>query len=391
METPIIQFGTSRFLQAHVDLFVSEALARGEALGRIAVVQTTTSASSRRRIEAFNRLPSFPVLIRGLEDGQVVERKVEVASVARAFDAGSDWDAVEDVFVRQARAVVSNTGDRGYELDPADTPGDRVPRSFPAKLTRLLHARFRHDARLLDFFPCELITSNGAVLRDTVLHVAQAWGLEAEFQAWLAERCRWPSSLVDRIVSEPLEPIGAIAEPYALWAIEALPGLEPICRHPAIIVTADLEHYERLKLLILNLGHSYLAERWLLDGRPPEETVLEALADADLRAALDEVYDREVLPVFAALGFAEQAADYRRTVMERFGNPFLRHRLADIATNHEAKKARRMGTLVELARQHLPELAQPRLTAALYSGAENRAGQSTLLVVSRLMGELGGG
>ena len=97
------------------------------------------------------------------------------------------------------------------------------------------------------------------------------------------------------------------------------------------------------------------------------------MADAELRAALDEVYDREVLPVFAALGFAEQAANYRRTVMQRFGNPFLRHRLADIATNHEAKKARRMGTLVELARQHLPELAQPRLTAALCSEAGSRA------------------
>jgi tagaturonate reductase len=374
VETPIVQFGTSRFLQAHVDLFVSEALARGEALGRIAVVQTTTSPDSRRRIEAFNRLPGFPVLIRGLEDGRVVDRRVEVSSVARAFDAGSEWDAVEEVFVRQARAVVSNTGDRGYELDPAAGPGDRVPRSFPAKLAKLLHARFRHDARPLDLFPCELVTGNGAVLRRIVLGVARAWGLDAGFQAWLAERCCWPSSLVDRIVSEPLEPIGAVAEPYALWAVEALPGLEPVCRHPAIAVTSDLERYERLKLLILNLGHSYLAERWLLDGRPREETVLEALADAGLRAALDEVYELEVLPVFAALGLGEEAAAYRRTVMERFGNPFLRHRLADIAINHEAKKARRMGTLVELARRHLPGLAQPRLAAALRSGAGSRAG-----------------
>jgi tagaturonate reductase len=373
VETPIVQFGTSRFLQAHVDLFVSEALARGEALGRIVVVQTTASPGSHKRVEAFNRLPSFPVRIRGLEDGQVVDRRVEVASVAHAFDAGNDWEAVEELFVRQAQAVVSNTGDRGYELLPADAPEDRVPRSFPAKLTKLLHARFRHDARPLDLFPCELITGNGAVLRDSVLGVARAWGLEAGFQVWLKERCRWPSSLVDRIVSEPLEPIGAVAEPYALWAIEALPGLEPVCRHPAVVMTADLEHHERLKLLILNLGHSYLAERWLLDGRPREETVLEALADAELRAALDEVYDREVLPVFAALGFAEEAAAYRGTVMERFGNPFLRHRLADIATAHEAKKVRRMGALVELARKHLPELAQPRLAAALRSDAGSRA------------------
>ena len=55
METPIVQFGTSRFLQAHVDLFVSEALARGEALGRIAVIQTTASPDSRKRVDAGQR------------------------------------------------------------------------------------------------------------------------------------------------------------------------------------------------------------------------------------------------------------------------------------------------------------------------------------------------
>jgi tagaturonate reductase len=372
METPILQFGTSRFLQAHVDLFVSEALQRGEALGKITVVQTTSSPESRKRLEAFNRLPSYPVLIRGLEGGEVVDHRVEVASIGRAFDAASDWEAIEDVLVQEARAVVSNTGDRGYELDPADRAEDRVPRSFPAKLAKLLHARWRHRAEPLDLFPCELIVGNGAVLRDAVVGVARAWGLERGFENWLGHECRWPSSLVDRIVSEPLDPIGAVAEPYALWAIEALPGLEPICRHPAITLTDDLEHYEQLKLLILNLGHSYLAERWLVDGRPPGETVLEALADPSLRAGLDELYEHEVLPVFAALGIHDEAAAYRRTVLERFANPFLRHRIADIAANHEAKKQRRMGTLVELARQHAPDLGQPRLRAALASGAGKR-------------------
>ena len=50
MPLPILQFGTSRFLQAHVDLFVSQALTKGEAAGKIALVQTTTSPESRRRL-----------------------------------------------------------------------------------------------------------------------------------------------------------------------------------------------------------------------------------------------------------------------------------------------------------------------------------------------------
>ena len=34
----------------------------------------------------------------------------------------------------------------------------------------------------------------------------------------------------------------------------------------AIVVAADLKPYERLKLFILNLGHTYLAELWAKEG-----------------------------------------------------------------------------------------------------------------------------
>ncbi len=367
--TPILQFGTSRFLQAHVDLFVGEALKTGAALGMITVVRTTASPESRRRIEAFNRLRSYPVHIRGLADGAVVDERVQVSSVARGLDADTQWEAVEEVFVREAEAVVSNTGERGYDLHDGDRADGPVPRSFPAKLARLLHARYHHDRRPLALFPTELVTGNGRVLRDTVLGVARGWRLEPGFLDWLATACRWPSSLVDRIVSEALDPIGAVAEPYALWAVEAVPDAPPPCRHPAIVVTDDLARYERLKLFILNLGHSFLAERWLIERRPPGETVREALADARLRAGLDALYDEEVLPVFDALGLGPAVRDYRRVVLERFLNPFLRHRLADIAGNHEAKKQRRFLPVVELARRHRPGLRQPRLLAALASGA----------------------
>src|ERR1700681_1580386 len=69
--TPIIQFGTSRFLQAHVDLFVSDARAAGQDVGPITVVQTTTDAGRAGRLAAFDGRP-IPVVIRGLESGRPV-------------------------------------------------------------------------------------------------------------------------------------------------------------------------------------------------------------------------------------------------------------------------------------------------------------------------------
>ena len=147
MPFPILQFGTSRFLQAHADLFVSEALAKGEAAGKIAVVQTTSSPDSRRRLAFFNEARPYRVHVRGLAHGKTIDEWVEVSSIGRGIDANLEWEALEALFVDEARWVISNTGDRGYELDAADRLDGPVPRSFPAKLTKLLHRAFSHGAR----------------------------------------------------------------------------------------------------------------------------------------------------------------------------------------------------------------------------------------------------
>jgi tagaturonate reductase len=361
-EFPILQFGASRFLQAHVDLFVSEALPRGEAMGRIAVAGTTGSPESRRRIAAFAAGKPYPVLVKGLSHGTVVDEIVEVKSVGDGVDAATQWDELERLFIA-ARCAISNTADRGYETDPDDRPEAAPPRSFPAKLAKLLLARHRVGADPITLFPCELTPGNGQVLRGVVLDMLDSWQAPAEARRWVGEECVWVNSLVDRIVSEPLEPLGAVAEPYALWAIEDQPGLELPCRHPA-----DLKPYERLKLFILNLGHTYLAEIWAKEGGAPALTVREAVADTTMRAKLGALYAEEVMPVFAAIGMRDEAETYLKTVIERFSNPFLDHRLSEIFTNHEAKKQRRFGGLIELADTNNVRVKLPRLKAALADG-----------------------
>ncbi len=365
MAFPIIQFGTSRFLQAHVDLFVSEALTTGAAMGRIVAVQTTQSAESRKRIAAFAQGRPYVVQIKGIASGAVVDIETEVASVGDGIDANESWEAVERLF-NEARCMVSNTADRGYELDPSDGP-DATPRSFPAKLAKLLLARHRAGAPPMTIFPCELTPANGKTLRAVVLKVVDAWSAPAPTRLWIGENCVWVNSLVDRIVSQPLEPLGAVAEPYALWAIEDQPGLEIPCRHLDIVVTDDLQRYERLKLFILNLGHTWLAEIWRRWTKPPAMAVREAMSDEGMVSELDDLYEKEVLPVFAGIGMEQEARAYRDTVVDRFRNPFLDHRLAEIFINHEAKKQRRFRGLIEIAEANELRVSQPRLRAALAS------------------------
>jgi len=365
MSFPILQFGTSRFLQAHFDLFVAEGYVDGGGTGKIAVARTTASPESARRLAFFNSGRPYRVHVRGLAREAVVDQWIEVDSIGRGVDADSEWGALERLFVDEARWIVSNTGDRGYELTPSDRLAGPVPRSFPAKLTKLLHARFAAGRPAPTLFPCELVEGNGDKLRSLVLEVADGWGLSQDFRRWTADQCLWINSLVDRIVSEPLEPAGAVAEPYALWAVENRRGLVMPCRHAGVVLTDDLKPYERLKLFILNLGHSYLAQGWAARGGARSETVRALIADPAVLNDLNDLYDREVLPVFDAIGLGPQARAYRLTVIERFRNPFLDHYLADIYTNHAAKKQRRFAGLIALGAQAGLAIAQPRLWAAL--------------------------
>ena len=369
-DTPILQFGTSRFLLAHADLFVSQALDKGEALGRIAIVQTTGNAESLKRVAALNSGAPYPVCIRGIRDGQEVDEEIQGGAVARALTAATDWAEVRRLAC-EVEVILSNTGDRGYELDSADNAGlagdfTVVPKSFPAKLCMLLLERFQRNPEApVSIFPCELVPRNGEKLKQVIRRLADEWQLPAGFAFYLNEKCRFANSLVDRIVSEPIDPVGAVAEPYALWAIEKQDGLVLPCTHPAVVLTDDLDHYEKLKLFLLNLGHSYLAERWLQDVRAKDETVRQAMADDALVTDLETLWRDEVLPVFAAEGMGDDAQAYIGVLRERLRNPFLAHRLSDIAGNHDKKKRRRFVPVIAAAERLGLSLPQSKLRAAL--------------------------
>lgn len=372
---PILQFGTSRFLQAHVDLFVSEAAQSGLALGGITVVQTTGNPASSTRLRAIARPQGFDIIVRGLVDGAPVTMRKTCRAVQAALDARSQWPLVRQQMRGHVRVVVSNTGDAGWAPDTGDSAtwlaaSAAAPISFPAKLLVLLHDRWRADPdTALTLLPCELVSRNGDQLRRIVVQLAGAWSCPAPFIDWLLAHVVWANSLVDRIVSEALEPVGAVAEPYALWAVERQPRLVLPCTHPAIVLTDDLERLERLKLFLLNLGHTLLAQEWLRARHAAGMTVLQAMHDAPMREALESAWADEVLPVFDAMGQGNEAREYLSELRSRLLNPFLVHRLADIAQNHAQKKRRRIEPLLALAAQRAPALAQPRLRAALESTA----------------------
>jgi tagaturonate reductase len=348
--TPILQFGTSRFLQAHADLFLSEG---PDSLGPVTVVQSSGDAGRRGRLAALAAPEGFVVRVQGIAGGMPVSYETRVTSIGRALTTAADWPEICRVAVEEAEIILSNTSESGWKPQPADGEAafDQAM-SYPAKLTQLLRCRHAAGGRPLQIMPTELIARNGDTLRARVMELAMA--LDPDLADWIGRDVRFVNSLVDRIVSAPLEPAGAVAEPYALWAIEDCSGLLQPCRHPAVQVVADLDRPEKLKLHILNLGHTWLVADWQRRGSK-ETFVRELMGDTAIRERLQALYADEVLPGFAARGMADAPA-YVAATLDRFANPFLDHRLSDIAQNHDEKVRRRIGAFLQWSGTDGPQL-----------------------------------
>ena len=340
----ILQFGGGNFLRGFADAFIDAGNRQGQAVGRVVVVQSTRSGVA----EAINRQGGrYHVVVRGLRDGRPVDETEPIESLSRALDSAADWAAVRDVAASAAlHTVLSNTTEAGLALDPADAARSATaPASFPAKLLDLLWHRYDQGHRgTLAMLPCELLPRNGERLRSLVLEQADRWAVPADVRAWLDGQCAWASSLVDRIVSgrpaeHPLlavDPLLTAAEPFALWAVERDERV-PLFSHPAIERVADTAAYELRKVRILNGAHTALVAKAMPMGIV---TVREAVEHVEVGPWLRRLLADEVVPTIDAR--VPDAAGFVGTTLERFGNPYLDHKLTSIAINHAAKLRTRL-------------------------------------------------
>jgi tagaturonate reductase len=334
----ILQFGSGRFLRAFADVLIDQANKQGQNIGHVVIVQSTGG----ERAGALTQLGGkYHVVVRGLENGQVVDRVEEVSSVSRALVAGSQWDEVRQLACSpDLRFVLSNTTEAGYTLDATDTATASPPKSFPAKLLVLLHERFQQKLPPLTIIPCELMEGNADLLKKCLLDLAEQWGYSAAFKQWLADECVWLHTLVDRIVSgtpkeHPLlatDPMLIVAEPFIFWALQDHPNAYPFAQHPAIVRCPEVKPFFLRKVRILNAAHTAL----LIKAKPRGfALVREAVNDPELGPWLERLLSEEIVPTIDAR--VDQALPFARQTIERFMNPFLDHKFSDIALHHASK------------------------------------------------------
>jgi len=342
----VLQFGAGRFLRSFVDRFIQQANDSGQGVGRIVVVQR--GADSRAE-SLQSQEEGFTVLVRGFENGELIERPEKVNSISRSLVAADDWREVLRVAsTTELKYIVSNATEAGYKIEPADRLTSHPPASLPGKLTQVLWVRFNHKLRGVTLLPCELIERNADKLLALVLEQASVWTLPAEFSEWIKGEFVWLNNLVDCIVTGPpadhplakKDSLLTCAEPYALWAIEKPANRDPLVfTHPAIQLVDDLSVCYLRKVRILNGLHSAMVAKYLHKGLI---TVQDVLRDAKATRWLRDLLYEEIVPAIAyrVPGVAAFADD----TFDRLRNPYQHHKLADIALNHADKVRVRLQT-----------------------------------------------
>ncbi len=341
----VLQFGAGRFLRGFIDRFIQHANDGGQDVGKVVVVQTTAGP----RAQLLNQQPDgYHVLIRGLENGAVVERPERIQSVSRALLAATDLDPILQVAQSpELKYIVTNSTESGFVLDPADRLDARPPKTMPALLTLVLWKRYEAHGAPVILLPCELIERNAERLLELVLTQARHWQLPENFQAWLQRDCTWINSLVDCIITDPPPDLDSphksdkllvCAEPYSLWALERpAQGMPRLFTDPAQRIVDDLKTCFQPKVRILNGIHTIMVAMFYPQGF---QTVGQVLKDPAADRWIRDVLFEEIVPTIAYR--LERVALFADQTLERMRNPFQAHKLSDISLNHYDKVAIRL-------------------------------------------------
>ena len=348
----VIQFGEGGFLRGFVDWMLQKINEKSDFNGSVVVVQPIEMGMCDM-LTAQDCV--YTHLIRGVEG---VEKSVidVISRCVKPYDNFDEYLALAEN--PDFRFIVSNTTESGIVFSEEDKITDAPPKTFPAKLTVLLKKRYELGLGGFIFLPCELIDRNGDNLKKCILKYADLWELGDGFKNWIEKDNIFTNTLVDRInTGYPKgEDLGLgyednlvnTSEFFHLWVIETECDLDSELPFSSadlnVIITRDkLEMYRTRKVRILNGAHTSLVPYALLSGF---DTVKSCIDDDVMREHLRKCVFDEIIPTLDLP--EDELLSYAGSVIERFGNPYIKHYLTSIALNSVSKfKVRVLPSILE--------------------------------------------
>jgi len=363
LKEKVLQIGEGNFLRAFADWMINCSNSLGVFNGSIVICKPRANGT----VDAINEQNCiYTLIMRGIENNETIVREEVITSVSRCINPYEDYNSLLEISrSTELKVIISNTTEAGIVYHEGDKPNDAPPLSFPAKMTVILHERYKafngDQKKGLLILPVELIARNGDNLRNIVMRYAKEWGYENGFISWLNYSNCFANTLVDRIVTgypkDEIKELSRIlgyednimvtSEPYHLWVIEASKKWSevfPLDKTGLNVVwTDDITPYHTRKVRILNGAHTVSALAAFMAGY---DTVFEMIKDKIFDKYLRTCIWNEIIPLVPLPD--NEMNDFANSVFERFSNPFVKHNLLDISMNSVSKyRTRCLPSLLE--------------------------------------------
>jgi fructuronate reductase len=328
----VVHLGLGAFHRAHQAMVFDQLLAGGDTRWGIHGVGMTRP-DLVNQLRAQNGLYAVRVA-----DGQGVKWQVPGALWRTSVATTERDDVVQAIAAPSTRWVTLTVTEKGYT---------------PALGQLLLDGlRLRQQTGLpgITVASCDNLQGNGHKLQALVkaeISAKDTTQKDAELLRWLDAHCAFPCSMVDRIVPAATPEVLAAAqealgvkdhcalstEGFWEWVIEdrfSDPADAALLQSEGVRVTADVHSYEEAKLRMLNGSHTAMALMGAVTGRP---FIASCINVPHIREFVFRLMGQEVAPHLSRSDWA----DYRTALIARFGNPYLKHSVHQIATDSSQK------------------------------------------------------
>ncbi|MEO6062629.1 MAG: mannitol dehydrogenase family protein [Thermoflexales bacterium] len=379
----IVHIGVGGFHRSH-EAFYTDALLAGPEAVNWGICGVGLREADRKIGSVLKKQDFLYTLMVKHPDGRIEPRII--GSIIAFLLSADDPQAVIDKMASPSTRIVSLTiTEGGYNVDPASGEFDfsnhgiqhdlAHPQS-PATVFGYLAAALRRR-RLAGLAPftilsCDNLQRNGDIARETLL--AFAGRQDPELAKWIERDVAFPNAMVDRITPitgpEDIQYMAGLGvgdewpvscEPFRQWVIEdKFPNGRPAWEDVGAQFVADVTPFEKMKLRLLNAGHSVLGWLGALHGYA---TIDACMGDAVFAGVLKAFLDLEATPILDPVQGID-LEQYKQILIERFSNPNIRDSLTRICSESSAKITK---FLVPTVTENLARNGSTRFAALVFA------------------------
>ena len=357
LSTGIVHIGVGGFHRSHQAYYLHQLLQKNVA-DNWAICGVGLREGDRNMYNALKGQDGLYTLVTQYPNGNI-ENEI-IGSITKYLLAVDDPQSVIDEMASPTTKIVSLTiTEGGYNFNPATGDFDFAnpdvqhelknphdPRTVYGYLTAALQKRRANGLPPFTIMSCDNIQHNGNVARKMVLAFTKKQ--DAELATWIEKEICFPNSMVDRITPATTTEIidyliieydlqdkwPVVCEPFIQWVVEdnfsnGRPQLEDV----GVQFVPDVTPYEKMKIRLLNAGHSVLGITGAIHGHP---TIDACMQDEVFSKFMRAFMDKEVTSILGSIEGID-IEEYKDNLKIRFGNPNIKDSVSRICSESSAK------------------------------------------------------